>query len=181
MSDKRRESSQIEIYEYFLKPGYLLANREDTVVRAVLGNCVAVSMFDRESRFGGMNHFLFPESRHRRDATAQYGNIAVHALYRLLINMGAQTSSLEAQIFGGSINRNLDDGDLGKRNAEAARKMLRKIGVRVASEDVGGTRGRKVIYHTGSNETIVYKVDNIRDSDWFLPGQDIRFSKTASR
>ncbi len=35
--------------QFFLKPGYAMANQEASVIRAVLGNCVAVTFFDREA------------------------------------------------------------------------------------------------------------------------------------
>ncbi len=166
----------IEIYEYFLKPGYLVANTDDTIVRTVVGNCVAVTIFDRHQRFGGINHFIYPATRERRKATPQYGNVAIPALFKLLLNLGANRGHLEAQIFGGAYNRDLDDENLGEKNLAQARRMLIDLRVPVVSEDVGGSRGRKIVYHTGTNETAVIKVDRIRDNDWYLPSPDPFFA-----
>lgn len=171
-----QQQSQVEVYEYFLKPGFIMANADDTIVRTVLGNCVAVSIYDRANRFGGMNHFLFPAVSGATRPSAQYGDVAVPTLFKLLLELGAEREAVEAQIFGGATRHDHADGSLGSRNVEAARNALRRLSVPVVSEDVGGERGRKVIFHTGTSETIVYKVEKIRDGDWFLPGQDLRFA-----
>lgn len=161
--------------QFFLKPGYAMANRDASVIRAVLGNCVAVTFFDQHNRFGGINQFVFPETKRREDMTAQYGNVGIRALFRMLIDMGARRDGLVAQIVGGSECHVFDDGDLGLQNVNLARFVLEKLKVPIVSEDVGGTMGRKVMYHSGTNEMAVFKVDKLRNGDWFKPGMDLRF------
>ncbi len=161
--------------QFFLKPGYAMANREASVIRAVLGNCVAVTFFDRNNCFGGMNQFVFPKTDRREDMTAQYGNVGIRALFRMLLDMGANRDGLVAQIIGGSECRIFNDDGLGLQNIHLARGVLEKLGVPVVSEDVGGSMGRKVIYHTGTNEMAVFKVDSLRQSDWFKTGMDLRY------
>ncbi len=161
--------------QFFLKPGYAMANREASVIRAVLGNCVAVTFFDRDNCFGGMNQFVFPSTDKREDMTAQYGNVGIRALFRMLLDMGANRNGLVAQIIGGSECRVFNDEDLGNQNIQLARGVLAQLRVPVVSEDVGGSMGRKVIYHSGTNEMAVFKVDSLRNSDWFKPGMDLRY------
>ncbi len=161
--------------QFFLKPGYVMANPEATIVRTVLGNCVAVTFFDQNNRFGGINQFVFPNTDRREDMTPQYGNVGIRALYRLLMDMGASRGSLVAQIVGGAECHYFDDNTLGLQNVNLARVVLDQLRVPVISEDVGGSLGRKVLYHSGTNEMAVFKVDNIRKSDWFAPGMDLRY------
>lgn len=161
--------------QFFLKPGYVMANHEATIVRTVLGNCVAVTFFDMDHRFGGINHFVFPAAGRPEDRTPQYGNIGIQALYKMLLGMGASRESIVAQIVGGSECHILDDSGLGVQNVALARSVLKKLQVPVISEDVGGGMGRKVLYHSGTNEMAVFKVDNLRKSDWFAPGMDLRY------
>lgn len=161
--------------QFFLKPGYAMANHEASVIRAVLGNCVAVTFFDRNNCFGGMNQFVFPKTTRREDMTAQYGNVGIRALFRMLMDMGANRANLVAQIIGGSECNLFNDEGLGLQNIQLARGVLAQLNVPVVSEDVGGSMGRKVIYHSGTNEMAVFKVDSLRKSDWFMPGMDLRY------
>lgn len=161
--------------QFFLKPGYAIANRDAYMVRAVLGNCVAVTFFDRSNCFGGVNQFIFPKTTNRENATTQYGNVGIRALFRTLLDMGANRSDLVAQIVGGSECHIFNDEELGWQNINLARTVLSQLGVPVVSEDVGGKMGRKIIYHTGTNEMAVFKSESLRDSDWFKPGMDMRY------
>ncbi|MDR1534918.1 MAG: chemotaxis protein CheD [Planctomycetota bacterium] len=161
--------------QFFLKPGYAMASREASVFRTVLGNCVAVTFFDRSNRFGGMNQFVFPKTSRREDMTAQYGNVGIRALFKMLIDMGAARQRLVAHIVGGSRCGIFNDDDLGSKNIQLARVMLEQLKVPVISEDVGGGMGRKVIYHSATNEMITFKVNSLRNCDWFKPGMDLRY------
>ena len=161
--------------QFFLKPGYAMANNEASVFRAVLGNCVAVTFFDRNQRFGGMNQFVFPKTDCREDMTAQYGNVGIRALFKMLLDMGAKRNTLVAQIIGGAECRGWNDEGLGSQNIRLARAVLAQLGVPVVSEDVGGLMGRKVIFHSGTNEMAIFKVDSLRNADWFRPGMDLRY------
>lgn len=175
---ERREKQErgVVTFEYFLKPGYVLVNREDSLVRTVVGNSVTVTIFDRRHRFGGINNFVLPISRERSRATPQFGNVAVTALCRMMFDLGGNPRTLEAQIMGGASNLEVEDEGLGMQNVYIARRMLEKFRIPVVSEDVGGRRGRKVLYHSGTNETVIYKVDKIRESDWFTPDIDLQFA-----
>ena len=169
--------------QFFLKPGYAMANHEASVIRAVLGNCVAVTFYDRNNCFGGMNQFVFPSTDRREDMTAQYGNVGIRALFRMLTGMGSNRQNLVAQIIGGAECQIFNDEGLGKQNIQLARGLLAQMRIPVVSEDVGGTMGRKIIFHSATNEMAIFKVDNLalRNNDWFKPGMDLRYDFFDSR
>lgn len=151
---------------YQLEPGYIYFSRAPSAVRTVLGSCVAVCLWDRRRSWGGMNHFLHPFTRERSRATAQYGNVAVSALVRIMEEEGCRRGDLVAQIYGGGCPEGVERSDVGAANVRVARRVLRSRGIRVVSEDVGGTLGRKIVFDTGSGHVAVLKVSKIRESDW---------------
>ncbi|MCU0578436.1 MAG: chemotaxis protein CheD [Desulfobacterota bacterium] len=154
--------------EYFLKPGYIYLSREPAVIYCVLGSCVAVCLWDRRQRIGGMNHFQYPQIPDRTQATARYGNVATLALVRLLLAEGTDRGTLEGQIFGGgSRGPGSPEAEIGRQNVSTAKEVLARQGIAVTSEDVGGTRGRKLIYNTETNEAVVLKVERLREEDWY--------------
>ena len=59
------------------------------------------------------------------------------------------------------------DEDIGPQNVQMARKIFQQPGILITSEDVGGGKGRKHIYKTGTNEAVVLKVDRLREEDWY--------------
>lgn len=161
--------------EYYLKPGYVMANRSATMIRAILGNCVAVAIFDSILHFGGMHQFVFPRTDVPKDRTPQYGNVGISVLMKMMVDLGSSRDNIVAQIFGGAQSRNWQDGKLGEKNVAFARSALAHLKVPVVSEDVGGFMGRKILYHTGTNETAVFKMDQLAEDAWFLPGTDLRY------
>jgi chemotaxis protein CheD len=48
-----------------------------------------------------------------------------------------------------------------------ARKILAKERINITSEDVGGEKGRKIVFNTHTNEMAVIKVDKLRTVDWY--------------
>lgn len=156
----------VDPQQYFLQPGYIYLPDAPTVISAVLGSCVSVCIFDVRRQIGGMNHFRFPFTRDRSRATADYGNVATLTLIKMMIGNGSEPRHLEAQVIGGAYNPEVSDEDLGRKNAWVARKVLAKKRIRLVSEDTGGSRGRKVVFHTLNNEVAIFKVPNIRKGDW---------------
>jgi len=151
---------------YFLAPGYIFVATRPAVISSVLGSAVSVCLYDRKRKLGGMNQFQLPEIRDRQKATARYGNAATLALVRMMEENGCAIRALEAQIIGGAFNRDVSESDVGRANVEVARRVLGRKGIRIVSEDVGGVKGRKVIFNTGVNEVAVMKVDRLRAVDW---------------
>ena len=152
---------------YFLEPGFIYLASEPTAVSTVLGSSVAVCLHDRQRKLGGINHYQYPATREPQEATARYGNVATLALIRMLVGNGSVVKDLQAQILGGACNDGMSPDGIGDENIRVARKILNKKRIPIVSEDVGGQIGRKVVFKTDTNETMVIKVENIRADDWF--------------
>ena len=152
---------------YFIQAGYIFVSPNPTLISAVLGSSVAVCVYDRKQKFGGMNHFQLPSIEKEDKATACYGNVATFALIRMMFEKSSKWKHLEAQIFGGSHNPKISPQNIGQKNVVVARKLLAKAHIQVVSEDVGGEKGRKIVFSTATNEVAVLKVDKIRKEDWY--------------
>ncbi|MDR1656003.1 MAG: chemotaxis protein CheD [Deltaproteobacteria bacterium] len=157
----------VEVYRYHLTPGNLFSSADQAMVSAVLGTCVAVCLHDRRLKIGGMNHYQHPKSGFFGLATNDYGDVAITALIYKLRRLGSRVEDLEAQIFGGGDIVGEKNGKTGIKNVKMARKILKKNGITIVSEDVGGTKGRRLIYHTGTNEAMVMKTHRIRRGDYY--------------
>jgi len=152
---------------YFLQPGYIYVPEKAGSISTVIGSGVAVCIFDKQNRIGGMNHFQLPFMAARGKTTAMYGNIATITLIKMMLSPEPKTRHLEAQIFGGAYNPVNSDKDVGKENIEIAHKILNQNKIAIISEDTGGKKGRKVVFNISTNEAAVLKVDDLRDADWY--------------
>jgi chemotaxis protein CheD len=145
----------------FVHTGEIAVTSTSTLMSTILGSCVSICLWDPRTGAGGMNHFLLPDQVSNGMSTPRFGNVAVTALLSRLELLGARSAGLQAKIFGGASV--LDNGvahreALGARNAELARVLLTLAGIPIVAEDVGGTRGRKLIFRTGDGAAWVRKL-----------------------
>jgi len=152
--------------QYFLQPGYIFVPDQAFGISTVIGSGVSVCIFDRKKHIGGMNHFIFPYMATKGETTALYGNVATVALLKMLLAKESSIKDLEAQLYGGAYHPEKKNKDIGRENIEIAKKILLKHQIPITSEDIGGEKGRKVVFNTGTNEVAVLKVDRLRDEDW---------------
>jgi chemotaxis protein CheD len=162
-----KDSNSLVQDNYFLETGFIFIATKPTVISTVLGSCVSVSIYDKRCKVGGMNNFQFPYIREKRKTTVRYGNVAIFALIHMMTNNGSKLKHLEAQIFGGAYNPMVSPKDVGRENIMVARDILEQKRVFVVSEDVGGEKGRKIVFDTNANEIAVLKVDRLRKGDWY--------------
>ena len=153
-------------FNYNLKPGCLYLSRNPATIRCVVGTSVSVCLWDKEQRIGGMNHFIHPVIRDADKATTRYGNVATAALVNLMLGQGSTFGHMVAQVTGGAVPETDPSNDLGARNVEAARAVLMRKGITITSEDVGGTLGRKILFHTDTGQLLTMKVHQLRSEDW---------------
>jgi chemotaxis protein CheD len=160
------------LIDCFLPPGHIYLGRKPSLIWTVLGSCVAVALWDSRKAIGGMAHFLYPFTEDRRHATAEYGNVAVRCLVKMFLEKNAQAKDLRAQIFGGAVSGATECAKIAEENVRTARMILRRAHIVIGSEDTGGRMGRKIVFNTKSNEAVVYKVNEIREDDWYPYGHE---------
>jgi len=152
--------------DYYLEPGHIYFSKEAAVVRTVLGSCVAVCLWDQRLRYGGISHFLYPSIGDAARATAKYGNVAITALIRMMDQAGCRRKDIKAQIIGGAHLESSNGQTCSMESIRVARGILRRKRIKIVSEDVGGTMGRKIVLDLGTGEVAVLKVHRIRQVDW---------------
>ncbi len=133
--------------QVYLNAGQLAVAQHPTAIVTVLGSCVAVCLWDPGSRVGGVNHFLLPHHV-ERERSPRFGNVAVPRLVEEVVRAGASRAGLVAKVFGGaSVLAPLASARrLGEENAALALHLLDEARIPVLDRDVGGERGRKLVF-----------------------------------
>ena len=153
-------------------PGEFYATADATAITTLLGSCVSVCLFDRESGVGGMNHFMLPQilegSNETRCAdpsavacaapcSARYGACAMRQLLQRLKLLGAHSSRLQAKLFGaGQVMAKMTD--IGEQNAAFALGYLRERGIPILAQDLGERCPRRVVFFPATGRALVKRI-----------------------
>jgi chemotaxis protein CheD len=113
-----------------------------------LGSCIGLTLYDNRLKVGAMVHIMLPESAGRTDRPGKYADTAIPLLIKELSTLGCKNRSLVAKMAGGAsmfeyFGTNLN---IGERNAEKVRALLKEHQIPLASEEVGGKVGRSVTF-----------------------------------
>lgn len=161
-------NQELHLRDYFLQPGYLCVPPETTRLAVVVASGVALTLFDPARKRGGMGHYIRPR-RERGISTTHFAAPAIVALVEMMEHGGSVVSSLEAHLYGGAVGAEAgaQDAWISSENVKVAEELLAKLAIPIAGRDVGGSRGRKILFNTGTGEVVVARVARVRDSDWY--------------
>lgn len=145
---------------HFLYPGMLIAVNEPGTITTILGSCVSVCLWDPVQRVGGMNHYLLPYWNGEGLQTPKYGNVAITTLIERMIAIGSRRENLQAKVFGGAsmLDNSCAFLNIGERNVMLAETALSESRITVASRNVGGNQGRKIMFMTDSGDVFMKKI-----------------------
>lgn len=123
-------------------------------VHTILGSCVAVCLFDKVLRTGGINHYMLPYWNGTGLASPKYGNIAIEKLLSEILSFGSRKEHLIAKVFGGAavLDSSLSTFKIGEKNISVAFELLKIYKIPVVAQSTGGKRGRKIVFNTYSGE-----------------------------
>ncbi|MFN3383322.1 MAG: chemotaxis protein CheD [Archaeoglobaceae archaeon] len=121
-----------------------------------LGSCVAIAIYETKLKVAGLAHAMLPKSNGLK--TAKFVDSAVEIMLDSLLSTGCDKKNMVAKIAGGAQifkHLTLENLQIGERNVEAVRTELKSNGIRIVSEDVGGTLGRTVYLYASDGRMLV--------------------------
>lgn len=135
------------------------------LLTTVLGSCVSATFHHPGRRAGGMFHAMLPSKALRRSAATPdctFADLAVEAMLNRFAENGMEPGELTVRIFGGANTMRDVHGqalrdmlDVGAKNVQAVLAALSAWGLRPASTDVLGSRGRKLEFNTASGTVLL--------------------------
>lgn len=150
-------SKQLVITIYKQKPPLF----KIVLITLGLGSCVGVALYDQRSRISGMAHIMLPSSLQskRRENIAKFADTAIDKLICDMVGLGAYRDYIMAKLAGGaqmfSFSSSTDIMRIGERNVAAAKEMLKRYGIPIVSEDVGGNYGRTIELYSDDGRLLV--------------------------
>ncbi len=140
---------------------YTVRKGSNVLVTIGLGSCVAIALYDREAKVGGLAHILLPNPSMSRETNnpAKFPQTIVPIMLQEMRRLGSlPTARISAKIVGGaSMFGQLVSGNginVGERNVAATREVLAGAGIPLLADDTGLDYGRSVYFflHDGRVE-----------------------------
>ena len=153
------------VRDIFLNPGEYAVGDSSCRMRTVLGSCISMTLWCPALRLGAMSHCLLP-SRGRvgvQDVRglellaldARYADEALHLMLNELGRRQARAAACHAKIFGGGNMFPAQRGAgvaVGRRNGEAAQRLLKAHGIEVVSQSLFGDGHRQIVFDIATGD-----------------------------
>ncbi len=139
-----------------------VARQPSHLVTVALGSCVGIALYEPVMKVGGLLHIMLPNSK-QFPGTVKPAKFADTGIPFMLLEMrraGARLSHLQVKIAGGaqmfSGRNNNFQLNIGERNIQAVRAVLKQLGLNLLAEDVGGNRGRTMGLDTSTGQVMIH-------------------------
>ena len=128
-----------------------MAKGDGMLVTYALGSCIGICLYDPLPKLGALVHIMLPLNLETgRTHPLKYADTGIRDTLRQMVLRGANKSRITAKIAGGAkmfdVSGSSSLGNIGQRNIESVRIVLKKEGVRLLKEDVGGFVARTLLF-----------------------------------
>ena len=130
-----------------------LARGQGMLITYALGSCIGICLHDPLLKLGALIHIMLPVNMEtNRTNTMKYADTGLRETLRQMEAMGAKRPRITAKIAGGAkmFETGASLGNIGQRNIESVRLNLKKEGIRLLKEDVGGSVARTLLFDVNS-------------------------------
>lgn len=128
-----------------------------TRISTLLGSCVSITLWHPRKHIGGMCHYMLTDRPRPADKPldGRYASEAFALFLQHVEKAGTQPSEYQAKLFGGA--NMFSEGassqmDVGARNIEFGRRLLKSRNIAIISEHVGGSGRRKLHFDVWSGD-----------------------------
>ena len=127
-----------------------MAQREGLLITYALGSCIGICLYDQKIRLGALIHIMLPLNMEPgRKNVMKYADTGIRETLKMMESKGASRSRITAKIAGGAKMFEVSGGSLGnigQRNIDSVHINLKKEGIHLLKEDVGGGVARTLLF-----------------------------------
>ena len=133
-----------------------MAQGTGMLVTYALGSCIGICLYDPMIKLAALIHIMLPLNMEAgRKTPLKYADTGIRETLREMEARGASRARMIAKIAGGAKMFEVSGGNMGTigvRNAESVRMTLKREGIRLTFEDVGGTVARTVFFNAADGQ-----------------------------
>ena len=127
-----------------------MAKGSGMLVTYALGSCIGICLYDPLIKLAAMIHIMRPLNMEAgRQNTMKYADTGIRETLKQMEAKGASRARIVAKIAGGAKMFEVNGGSLGnigQRNIDSVHLNLKKEGIRLLKEGVGGSVARTLLF-----------------------------------
>lgn len=141
-----------------------IAKAPNSLTTLGLGSCIGLTLYDPVAKVGGLVQYMLPDSTKLKnnENIAKFGDTGIKELLRQVLAAGAVQRRLVAKIAGGARMFEVSGlsavGNVGERNSEQAKAMLKELKIPLIAADTGLNYGRTVILDCETGDFVIKAV-----------------------
>lgn len=135
-----------------------MARGQGMLVTYALGSCIGICLYDARAKIGALIHIMLPLNMETgRTSTMKYADTGIRETIKQLEAKGASRTRLTAKIAGGAkmFDTGGSFGNIGQRNIESVHLILKREGIQLLKEDVGGSVARTLLFDVSTGAVCV--------------------------
>ena len=126
-----------------------MAKKDGMLITYALGSCIGICLYDPQVKLGAMVHIMLPLNMEAgRKNTMKYADTGINETLKQMEAKGAVRRRIVAKIAGGAkmfeVSGSL--GNIGQRNIDSVHMVLKREGIPLLKEDVGGSTARTLLF-----------------------------------
>lgn len=128
-----------------------VARREGILITHALGSCIGITLYDPMIKLGALIHIMLPQATGAKSASVfRFADTGIRETLRKLSAFGGTKDRYICKIAGGAqmfaVSGGVGSiGNIGQRNIESVRNVLKQEGIRIKNQDVGGNFARTML------------------------------------
>ncbi|MCP4705828.1 MAG: chemotaxis protein CheD [candidate division Zixibacteria bacterium] len=131
--------------------GEIRVSNESVILQSVaLGSCIALAVYDRTKKIGGLAHIMLPGKSPSSKNNTKYAEDSIEALLEWMNKLGATKKNLEISIVGGA--NVLQEGDIPDKVIKSVLDYLNKLNLKINSKRIGGIKRRSLYFNTETGD-----------------------------
>ena len=131
------------------------------LITYALGSCIGICLYDPSIRLAALVHIMLPINMATgRKNPMKYADTGIRETLKQMESQGARRIRIVAKIAGGAkmfdVPGNGSLGSIGQRNIESVHLNLKREGIRLLKEDVGGTVARTLRFDVATGQGYIH-------------------------
>ncbi len=137
-----------------------MTQRDGSLITYALGSCIGICLYDPQIKLAALIHIMLPLNMEAgRKNPMKYADTGIRETLKAMEARGASRPRITAKIAGGAkmfeVSGGGSLGNIGQRNIESVRLNLKKEGIRLLAENVGGSVARTLSFDAATGQGFI--------------------------